>query len=92
MRTNKLQFNTFNKEHTPVIVNFEYSSELNDIESFLVYDIAEDVIPEDDEINSIEFDLYIWHMSSYSVKCTLHGNKSDYVIDDYIENMHNATE
>jgi len=92
MRTNKLQFNTFNKEQTPVIVNFEYSSELDDIENFLVYDIAEDVIPENDEINSIEFDLYIWHMGSYSVQCTLQGSKSNYCIDDYIENMHNATE
>jgi hypothetical protein len=88
----KLIYNDINKEEKPVLVNFEYSKEAGDIESILLYDLGEDDVPEDDEIESIEFDLYIWNMNNFNVECTLHGAAGDYFVGDYIESMHNATE
>ena len=88
----KLMYNDINKEDKPVMVNFEYSRAADDIESFLVYDIGEDDVPEDDEIQSIEFDLFIWNMFNFSVECTLHGDKGDYFIGDFRESMHSASE
>lgn len=92
MRFEKLMYNDINKEDKPVMVNFEYSREADVIESFLENDIGEDDVPEDDEIQSIEFDLFIWNMFNFSVECTLHGDKGDYFIGDFIESMHSASE
>ncbi len=86
----KLIYNDINKEETPVLINFEYSKKAEDIESFLLYDLSEDDVPEDDEIQSIDFDLYIFNMDNFKVECTLHGAAGDYFIGDYIESMHNA--
>ena len=69
----KLIYNDINKEETPVLINFEYSNKAEDIESFLLYDLSEDDVPEDDEIQSIDFDLYIFNMDNFKVECTLHG-------------------
>lgn len=88
----KLIYNDINKEEKPVLINFEYSRAAEDIESFLLHEIGEDDAPEDDEIESIEFDLYIWNMDNFNVECTLHGAAGDYFIGDYIESMHNAFE
>lgn len=88
----KLMYNDINKEEKPVLINFEYSRAAADIESFLLHELGENDVPEDDEIQSIEFDLYIWNMDNFNVECTLHGAAGDYFIGDYIESMHNATE
>lgn len=86
----KLYFNKADMDCMPVQVLFDYSTDPEVIESFLLYDLGEDDAPEDDEILGIEFELFIYSMDDFKAECTLHGAKSDYFIGDYIESMHNA--
>lgn len=88
----KLCFNSVSDEYLPIQVLFEYSRESTDIEKFLLYGVGEDDVPEDDEIESIEFELFIFSMDDFKVECTLHGTNGDYFIGNYIESMHNAFE
>lgn len=89
---NKLCFESIDTDCSPIQVIFEYSRDPEDIEKFLLYGLGEDDAPEDDEIESIEFELFIFSMSDFKVECTLHGSRGDYFIGDYIEVMHNAYE
>lgn len=83
----KLYFNRADMNCMPVQVLFDYSTDPEVIEDFLLYDLGEDDVPEDDEILGIEFELFIYSMDNFKVECTLHGAESDYFIGDYIEGM-----
>lgn len=88
----KLCFVSVHADILPIQVLFEYSRDMDDIDNFLLYDLGEDDAPEDDNIESIEFELFIFSKNDYKVECTLHGENGDYHIGDYIEVMHNAFE